>query len=240
MRKPANTYSKAERGNVLWFILLAIALLALLTIVLSRGGSSVDQSGDIEQQRVRASQLLRYAAGIEVAIQQMTMRGVSENDISFENAITTTSYTNASCTSSNCRVFDSGGGGQNYDRAPGGANDGSDWIFTGANNVGTTADPVGTTAAVSGNDLVMLLANVPSALCLQINRELSVGTAGAIPVDASGVVTTPFTGAFAAGSPAIIDGDPSPFELDGKPAGCFTDTSLSPNVTYFYYVVLGR
>ena len=50
-----------ERGNVLWFILLAVALLASITIVLSRSGSTVDQSGDIEQVRIKSGQIMRYA-----------------------------------------------------------------------------------------------------------------------------------------------------------------------------------
>lgn len=240
MRTTTPQNRKSERGNVLWFILLAIALLGILTIVLSRGGSSVDQSGDVEQQRVRASEIMRYAKGIEVAVEQMTLRGVSENDLSFANSTTATDYTNANCTETNCLVFDAGGGGQNYMLPAGGTNDGSNWIFTGANNVGTAANPVGTTAAVSGNDLVMLLPNITSALCIQINRELAIGTAGAIPTDATGIATTAFTGTFAGGSVVIIDADPTPFELDGKRAGCFTDVNANPDVNYYYHVLLAR
>ncbi|HOO82886.1 MAG TPA: hypothetical protein PK513_10340, partial [Alphaproteobacteria bacterium] len=94
-----------ERGNVLWFILIAVALLAALTMVLSRSGSTVDQSGDIEQQRVKASQILRTAKSIEAGIQQMRLRGVSENDMSFwhdSNGDNTEdgsdTYYNANCT----------------------------------------------------------------------------------------------------------------------------------------------
>ncbi len=239
--RPYNGLEKTnERGNVLWIIMIAIGLLAALTITLTRSGSSVDQSGDIEQQRIRASQVLRYAKGIETAVQKMKLNGISENDISFANPITSTDYTNANCTSVNCLVFDAAGGGQSYLRPPGGTNDGSDWIFTGANNVGTTAKPVGTTAAVTGNDLVMMLANASSGMCDQINRDLGVGTAGTLPTDGSGIATTAFTGAFASGTPLVIDGDPSPYELDGQPAGCFSDTSVDPAVTYFYYVILPR
>ncbi len=240
MRITNSQHRKDERGNVLWFILLAIALLAILTIVLSRGGSSVDQSGDVEQQRVRASEIMRYAKGIEVAVEQMTLRGVSENDLSFAHGETPATYTNNNCTGTGCLVFDAGGGGQNYMLPAGGANDGSAWIFTGANNVGTAANPVGTTAAISGNDLIMLLPNVTNSLCLQINRELGVGAAGTIPTDATGIATTPYTGTFASGSPVIIDGDPTPFELDGKRAGCFTDVNANPDVNYYYHVLLAR
>lgn len=233
--QPRNTQS----GNVLWFILITIALLGALTMVLSHGGSQVDQTGNVEQNSIKTSALLRYTKGIEQAISQLKLDGVSESDISFQNDKTTVNYTNASCTSSACRIFGTGGAGLAYQNFPD-INDGSDWIFTGANNVGTTAGPIGTTADGSGNDLVMLLPNVNTALCKQINKDLGVGTAGTLPSDDTGVLTTAFTGSYPTGALNILDGDATPFELDGKPAGCFIDTAANPDVTYFYYVVLAR
>ncbi|MCF8495753.1 MAG: hypothetical protein K9G62_03700 [Alphaproteobacteria bacterium] len=229
----------SEHGNVLWFILAAVALLAALTMVISRSGTTVDQAGDVEQARIRAGQIMRYAEGLKSAVQEMNLRGVSENDISFESTATGSDYQNPNCTVDSCKVFAVGGGGQTYKTPPAGANDGSAWIFTGANNVGTAAGPLGTTAARTGNDLLMLMPNVKSALCIQINRDLSVGTPGTLPSDATGISTDEFTGTYAA-SLTLIDGDPTPFELDRKPAGCFTDTAANPAVTYFYYVLLPR
>lgn len=231
--------SQHQSGNVLWFILLAVALLGFLTMVISRSGSNVDQSGDIEHIRVKAGQIMRYGKSIEAAIQNMRMQGISENDISFQNGTTSTDYTNGNCGNTDCRLFHTGGAGLSYQAPPSGTNDGSEWIFTGANNVGTTAGPVGTTAAVTGNDLVMLLPNAKTALCIQINRELGVGTTGTIPTDATGIATTEFTGSFA-NALNLIDGDPTPFELNDESAGCFTDTNADPDVTYFYYVLLAR
>lgn len=228
-----------QSGNALWFILVAVVLLAALTIILTRSGGNVTQNADSERQRVLASQVTKYAQGLTGAIDQMLLRGVSESQISFQNATTATDYTNAACTDSACRVFDSGGGGQVYRAPPPDANDGSEWIFTGANNVGTTALPVGTTAAGTGNDLLLLLPNASAALCIQINRDLEIGTAGVIPTDDTGIASTAFTGTYAA-SLTILDGDSAPLELNGRNAGCFTDTAANPDVTYFYYVLLAR
>lgn len=223
-----------EQGNILWFILIAVVLLAGLTAVISRGGSSVEQSGDIEQLRLQASHLMRYAKSIETAVQEMQLRGVSENDISFENNITATDYTNAGCTDSGCMIFDVGGAGLTYRNFENIST--QDWIFTGANNVGTASGPVGTTGAGTGNDLVMLLPGISSQLCIQINRDLDIGTPGTIPEDQTGIATTEFTGAFPGGAAVILDGDPAPFELDMQNAGCFTAGATN----YFYYVVLAR
>ena len=43
---------KNESGNALWFILIAIALLAALTVVVTRSSDTVEQSGDVERQRI--------------------------------------------------------------------------------------------------------------------------------------------------------------------------------------------
>ncbi len=234
-----------ERGNALFFILIAVVLLGLLTMILSRGGSSTDQTGDFEQNRVIAAQVLRYSKSVEAAIQQMQFRGVSENAISFENGDTTTDYTNSRCDDvsdrsfPSCQIFDVEGGGLTYRDFPS-ANDGSDWIFSGANNVGTAAGPIGSTADGGGNDIIMLLPNVDDGVCIQINRDLGVGVSGTLPIDTNGISTAAFTGAFASGSISILDGDPTPFELDSEAAGCFIDAAPDPDVTYFYQVVLAR
>ena len=230
-----------ESGNVLWFILIAVALLGILTAVLSRSGSSVDQSGDVEQARVKASTILRYTGGLEAAIQQMMLRGVSENEISFENSVTSTDYTNSRCNDQECLVFDVDGGGLEYTAPPRGANDGSDWIFTGHNNVGTTAGPVGTTEDRRGNDLLIMLRNVPKGLCVQLNRDLGVDNpSGDPPVDTTGIALTPFVGTFydGSGTPVILDGDPTPFDLDRQKSGCFLDGVLGDR--FFYHVLLAR
>lgn len=229
-----------ERGNALFFILLAIVLLGAITFLLTRSGSTVDQSGDIEQNRIRASQVLRYAKSIESAVQKMMqIRNVSERDISFQNPTTATDYTNANCTSTDCRIFHQDGAGLVYRDPPSGANDGSEWIFTGANNVGTSAGPVGTSGARTGNDLIMLMPNASASLCIQINRELGVGTAGTLPDETTGIATTAFTGTYA-NALTELDGDPTPFELNNEEAGCFTDLNPNPDVIYFYYVLLAR
>ncbi len=228
---------KRQSGNVLWFILIAVALLGMLTMVLTRSGSTVDQSADIEQLRITAGQLLGYSKSIEAAVQNMKLRGISERDISFQNPTTATDYTNANCLDNACRIFHVDGAGLTY-RNFAGANDGSDWIFTGANNVGTTAGPVGSTAAVTGNDLIMLLPNVNQTLCIQINRDLSVGTAGTLPIDDE-IDTAAFIGTYAPGGPTILEGDTTNLELNRKNAGCFIDANDS-NKIYFYQVLLAR
>jgi len=232
---------EGERGNVLWFILIAVALIGILTAVVSRSGSSVDQTGGYEQKNISISKLLRYAKSLEAAVQNMKLNTISENDISFANDVTSTDYTNSSCDAAadqswpSCLLFDERGAGLVYQNFPD-LNDGSDWIFTGAVNVGTSDDPVGTYGSGSGNDLIMLLPNASTALCTQLNTQYGIGTAGTIPVDTTGIDSTAFTGSYSGLS--VLDGDPSPFELNGQRFGCFVDDDAG--IQYFYYVLLAR
>ncbi len=207
----------------------------MLTLILTRSGSNVDQAGDREQRGIKVSEILRYAKSVQAAIEQMKLTGISESDISFEHDGT---YANAKCLVSDCKIFGAGGTGLNYKIFPD-ANDGSGWIFTGANNVGTTANPVGTTANATGNDLIMILPNVKQSLCEQINDDLNIGTAGTIPYETTGIGVTPFAGTYATGAAVVLDGDPAPFEFDGKETGCYA-TAGTPDTYHFYFVVLKR
>ncbi len=226
-------------GNAIWFILLAIVLIGALTMTLSRGGSSVDQSGDFERARVIVTQMMRYAKGLEVAVQNMQMRGISESDISFENAVTTTDYSHANCDSATrkeCLVFHVEGGGMTYQAPPSRAASATEWIFTGDINVGSTAGPVGTTAAATGNDLLIVLEGVRKAVCIQLNREVDVDNPGGDPpVDTTGVSYGAYGGSFSGNK--VLEGDPGT-DLNRKRTGCYYDDGTDKY--YFYHVLLVR
>lgn len=222
-----------QRGNVLWFILLAIVLLGAITMVISRSGSSVNQSGERESASILASQIMRYAKSIEAATTQLKMSGYSENDISFENSFNTASYLNTNCSGNYCKVFHVNGTGLSMSAPPSKAmsNTSSEWIITGANAVGSTNDPVGT----DNNDLIILLSGIKQPVCAEINRMMKVNN-GAIPTETTGITTTSYQGSFSGST--VIDGDPSPYELDGHPTGCFYDADAS-NYS-FYHTLIAR
>ena len=231
----------SQSGNVLWFILVAIALIGILTGILTRSGSSVDQGGDVEQSRIKASSIMRYAKGLEEAITQMKLRGISENEISFENDKTSVDYTNDRCNRDDCLLFDVNGGGQVYLPPPAGTSRASEWLFTGYNNVGNEDGPVGTTEDIRGNDLLIMLPGISQSLCTQINRDLGVANPGGKPPrDENGIGLEPFTGTFfdAGGAPVTIDADPPPFELNRKQTACFYDDNSGQLI--FYHAILVR
>ncbi len=223
-----NELRAGEQGNALWFILLAVALMAALTVTVSRSTDTAEQSGNIERFRVEASDIMRHSSAVAQATKNMSMQGISENVLSFENDHTATDYSNANCTGTDCLVFGSAGGGVSY-RVPAGSwldstNTGNprygEWEFSGTNSVPNlrSANP----------ELIMYLGYLKRGLCEQINVMLDIP--GGIPLDADGFDTTAYQGSFAA--TATID------NMDDLEAGCFEDDTGDRN--YTYYQVLNR
>lgn len=234
---PLRHPSQSQSGNVIWFILVAIVLLGALTMALSRSGSSVNQSGDSEKSAIVASQLIRYASGLEAAIGRMRLAGIGENEISFDDSALT-GYTNTVCNEDRCRLFKPDGGGMRYIAPPSGANDGSAWLFTAANNIEGVGEDAGESDEPS-KDLIALLPNVPLGLCKEVNRLNRIDSPP--PADTSKMdIATKFTGTFSAGE-AINPGG----AVAGKKAGCVQGNQDQANANiagkyYFYYVLIAR
>ena len=232
---------KTESGNALWFILLAIILLGGLTVMMSRSSNTSGDTGDYERRQIHASEIMRYAKGIEVAVSTMKTRGCSENEVSFETSAVA-GYANASApTDESCHVFETAGGGQVYKTpkddwlVPSDAQTTrrGDWFFTGDNNV----SGVGTSA---GEELLIFLPYIHQSLCIAINDLLGVtNPSGVPPQEDSATGVTQYTGSF--GSETISD---SGSNLSGEKTGCFQggDTSypFDDDHYIFYHVLLTR
>ncbi|MCD8569257.1 MAG: hypothetical protein LRY50_13400, partial [Geovibrio sp.] len=82
----ARYQNSRESGNVLFLILVAVALFAALSYAVSsstRSGSS--DGGRQEDTEIIASSLLQYASGLAMAVEKMRLsHSCSESDISFE------------------------------------------------------------------------------------------------------------------------------------------------------------
>lgn len=207
---------KRERGSVLWIILITLALIAALTAVLTRSGSSVDQTADVEQQSIKINQMLRYTKGLQTAIEQMKLNGISESDLNFSS----TAANSANCSRSDCKLFDVGGGGLTHQMPPQGISSAADWRYIATNNVMN----VGTNAP----DLILFLDQVNEGYCNLINRQLRI-TKGAAD---SGIDLTDFAGTFSAEE--TID------NAGGHEAGCQSITEGGTTRNFFYQVLIVR
>lgn len=107
--------SNRSSGNVLFLILIAVALFAALAFAVSR--SSQTSGGNVSQEKadMLASRFLQHMTDLQSRIMRMRMNGVRDYELNFY--YNSTSQTvggandNTNCTQSRCRVYDPNGGG---------------------------------------------------------------------------------------------------------------------------------
>lgn len=207
-----HTARRNESGNALWFILLAIVLLAGLTVLMSRSSSTTDEAGDFERGQIQASEVLRVAKDMELAVQRLKSQGCSENEMNFDYAPGITGYENAARADGSCDIFGGKGAGLVW-REPPGEISGGTWLISGDNRV----QEVGCDSAASRCvELLAILPDISLGGCLRINTLLGVDNpAGAPPADGDAELTTKFQGSFTDSEQIAAA------ELAGKVSGCF-------------------
>lgn len=227
---------KKESGNALWFILIAIGLLALLTVSLTRGGSSSNETGNFEQNQIVASEILTYAKSIENAVQSLLARGCSENEISFENNIVA-GYENTTAprTDKSCHVFDVDGAGLTYeapktkwlDSTHSAEAEYRNILFVGTNQVKNLRND-------SRDDLLFMVNWLSNDVCAAINR--TIFSDSTITEDLSDFDMTKFNGGFDT-EVDTIDLSATPAH-DGAMSACFTSQTSGGN--HFYHAIHPR
>jgi len=157
------SYSDGERGNVLFMILIAVALIGLLTAAISGSNNSDNTNIDQESLALKASEVQRYASELERAVNYIMQNNKSEVDVRFAHYNAHSDYGDlAADTDKTDQVFDREGGGANYREPPTGINDGSDWEFYG----GTHIPGMGRSDRA---ELVAVLPHVTQGFCDKIN-----------------------------------------------------------------------
>lgn len=194
-----------QRGSALLYILIAIALLTALTVSLTRMSSNSGGNLEPEQARLKAQQIVAYAKSVESAVQFVgTQNNCGQAQISFENPVEG-SYTNASApTDKRCHVFDIAGGGLSWNNPPKSSTvvGNETWFFEGNGHSITGFGTEGSGLCGSScTDLIMVLPNVETSVCQQINFLLGVTTSlSTTPpnsytgLPATAAFTTKFTG----------------------------------------------
>lgn len=153
-------FTRSEKGNALFLILIAVALFAALSYAVTqsgRGGGSVDR----EQALISASQVTQYGAGLRTTITRMIITGTDAYNLDF----TTTS-------GASNEVFDAAGGGAVEQDPPStaGGSAAYDYLVPTTATSGFYIDGVGTDAA----DVILIAEDISVAVCTAINRGLGV------------------------------------------------------------------
>lgn len=155
---------ECERGNVLFMILIAVALIGLLTAAISQTNRPDGANIDSETLILRVSEVQRYASELERAITFIMQNGLSESDIRFAHYNANADYGDLGADADRRdQVFDREGGGATYRDAPNDINDGSAWEFYG----GTHIPGMG---RADRAELVAVLPHVTQAFCDRINE----------------------------------------------------------------------
>lgn len=216
----------SQSGNVLFLILIAVALFAALSFAVSqsiRGGGG--RTGVTEEKgQIDSAYLQQFPTSVRQAIVRMRISGsLNPEDISLARQ-GTVAY-GAFGTNPSREVFHPQGGAVAYQAPPDGINDGSDWVFNGDIEV---QDMGLTTGNASGSDLVAFLTGVRIDICRYVNQKVTGSLSDPPTVTVSGE-TNIFTGTFGFADTLT---DPA---LDGKDSFCYYSANLGK---YVYYQVL--
>jgi len=240
------TQRTAERGNVLFLILIAVALFAALSYVVTQSTRSGGGSTEREQNILSSAQMTQYPTALRTAIIRMILSGVSAEELLFNDP------DNFTGVSTNLLVFHPQGGGAVFQEAPvelmAGGSVGN-WNF----NADFEVPGIGIDGA-GGNDLIAFLRNVSVGICRQTNEELGLApadfsagcataaaTTGGVP-EMAGAVTDIANNLATGGATfpgtagATIDATGACAGIyDRKASGCFFDNT---NDQYVFYSVL--
>lgn len=229
---------EGERGNVLFLILIAVALFAALSYAVTQSTRSGAGTSDNETSLINSAQLTQYPAGLRTAVVRMIIGGTDVNNLEFNGPSQFSSLTSPAW-----GVFEPSGGGATYSQAPAdimaGGTPGT-WVFNGENQIHLVGSSTGTaTPDATSVDVIAFLPGISLSVCQKINSELGLpdGTPNPIPtesgIDYATQMTDASQGLCNGGCGATIGLDAGSVELEGQPFGCFQDGSL-----YVYYHVL--
>ena len=229
-----------EKGNVLFLILIAVALFAALSYAVTQSTRSGGGSTEREQSVLSGASMTQHPTALRTAIIRMILGGVDVADIQFNAPADFGDLTE------NIRgVFHPQGGAAVFQNAPADlvvGNTTGTWFYNGNYEV----PQVGGDAA-GGNEIIAFLPNVQTGVCQQVNREFAIdGTACTNTLGIPHLASTSddireqmdhtYALPLTTDEPDIQGVGCLVFE--GQASGCFFDVTNSENV--FYSVLLER
>lgn len=228
-----------ERGNVLFLILIAVALFAALSYAVTQSTRSGAGSSDSETGLINSAQLTQYPAGVRTAVVRMIIGGVETANLSFNPP---SDFVNIS---SNLpwHVFHPSGGGATFANAPGdvmASGSPARWNFNARNQINLIGTTVGTGSPNSQTaDIIAFLPGIGQSICNRINQEL--GIASPVPAE-TGIDVTDNLQSTSSGTTApvwVLSGGTIGADataLDGQPFGCFSQGGQN----IYYHVLVER
>lgn len=238
-----------EQGNILFLILIAVALFAALGFAATQTLRTSTKDPQSESQNVRGIEVIQYATFVAESIMRMKFRGIDDSQLCFDSPLWgNTDYYHSACDDEMKRVFSTvpGSGGVSWMKAAKGANLGEPWYFTGSSCVPGIGpyqgDDCNSDGASTSEELMMFLPNISKALCLEINTQLDIENPNGNPPQASSNIWPSgmpvFTGSFADGGKVDSAGSGDAAVLRGREFGCVEGNGTPPAGTYVYFHTL--
>jgi hypothetical protein len=252
---------QAESGNVLFLILIAVALFAALSYAVTSSTRSGGSSSSEERSLISSAQLTQYPAGIRTSLVRMVIDGIDAEEFYFNppSEFDCPSADDAICDEDDDErdeqrsVFHPAGGGAAYQRSqPEVMANGKQgrWVFTSAweiEDIGTGDGPGGERR---GNDIIAMLPGVAAGVCRRINEQLGIDVDEGTDNDGDGIPAGTANGVepdlddhtMNKENPGIMEEEDVIGEgaFDGQAYGCFdlSDSNPPGDGPYVYYHVL--
>ena len=235
-------FKKNESGNVLFLILIAVALFAALSYAVTQSTRSGGGSADRERSILSSASLTQGPTALRTSLIRMVLGGTDVSNMRFNAPANFGSVDEATL------VFHPNGGGAVFQRAPADVmadGDQGTWFY----NPNFTIPEIGIDTAGVGNDVIAFLPGITQGVCSQINDEFAIDATGCTPLNGniplldSGSDETEIAVNYEDGdtfpsTAEVLQGD-SCTALTGQPSGCFYHTAATP-VYVFYSVLLER
>ena len=242
-----NTNFRAgEKGNVLFLILIAVALFAALSYVVTQSTRSGGGSTEREKNILSSAQMTQYPTSLRTAIIRMVLGGVSVENLKF-NSPTSAGFTTISTTQ---LVFHPQGGAAGHQDGPADLSASGNNALTWYYNANFYVPGIGIDTS-GGNEIIAFLPGISSGICRQINEEMGIGTSGCtleggVPVVQAGVTQVLVEAslvdavAFPGGPGQALTPQGCTTNFNRQASGCFYRGTAPTGQYTFYSVILER
>jgi len=217
-----------QSGNVLFLILIAVALFAALSYAITGTSRGSGRGAEREKAKLLAADILNQATSVQAGITRLLMRGCSISQLSFENNLDALHANPNAPVDSSCHIFRPTGAGVAAREGDQAVGPDIRFYYSGASavtNIGTTC------AGVDCADLVMVVRNIGGALCEELNTMNGwILPPAQLPVDTQPIC--PYQGTLDCsgnGNVTQIFSDPS---LAGRNSVCYRDSVYNYTFTH--------
>lgn len=235
------THYRAQRGNVLFLILIAVALFAALSYAVTQSSRS---GGDASKETnvINTASLTQYPNSVRTSVLRLIIGGIAPEDLYFNSPAQFDPATHSVFIKSR-GVFHPDGGAAPFQQVPANLTSGGapiDWKFT----LDFEVPELGLSGTgFTGNEMVAFADGITQSVCDRVNKEIHQYD-GATPVRTSAVTVANERSALNASLPVAPDdvvlsvNTPSATWLNGKAFACFQNGTGGSYV--FYYTLAER